>query len=287
MEMFALIKDGNGIRIVKSNEVEEKANFIVRGKLNDFFDDLIIKNGEDYRVTVEDADLFESHDELFSEYISDKILRKNINKKKIFELKRLLRNVFNEFNIDTVLIDNLDKNYNLFSYFYSDKKGNVCFNLYGVKDSFSKLFGDLVSDQLVKEINRQLSVYDYCLEYNALEFKNFILSSDNIIEVNRRNFEYLLHEVGEISDPRTPASIRHKCYNCDNLSPLLCEKAKANKKTIDDYSFINQGYQVFITTNYKDLNMVSFIVEDCNDYKSYNDDFVDKDEYSYVKRMRK
>ena len=60
--MFALIKDGNGIRIVKSNEVEEKANFIVRGKLNDFFDDLIIKNGEDYRVTVEDADLFESHE---------------------------------------------------------------------------------------------------------------------------------------------------------------------------------------------------------------------------------
>ena len=286
MEMFALIKDGNSTRIVKSDEVEEKANFIIRKMLNDFFDALIEKNGENYKFTYEDADLFESYDEPFSEYISDKILRKNINKKRKFELKKLLRNVFNEFNIDTRLISNLDKNYNLFSYFYSEK-GNVCFNLNGVRDSFSKLFGDLVSNQLVKELNRQLSVYDYSLEYNVLELKNFILSSDNIVEVNRRNFEYLLHEVGEISDPRTLASLRHKCYNCDNLSPLHCEKAKIHKKRIDAYPFINQGYQVFITTDYKDLSMVSFIVEDCNDYKSYNDGFVDNDEYSFVKKRRR
>ena len=40
MEMFALIKDVNGTRIVKGSEVQEKANFIVRKRLNDFFNDL-------------------------------------------------------------------------------------------------------------------------------------------------------------------------------------------------------------------------------------------------------
>ena len=55
MEMFALIKDNNGVRIVKSRDVEEKANLFARKYLNEFFDDLIEKNGENYKVTIDDA----------------------------------------------------------------------------------------------------------------------------------------------------------------------------------------------------------------------------------------
>lgn len=287
MEMFALIKDVNGTRIVKSSDIQEKADFIIKNRLNDFFDDLIVRKGEDSTVTLDDVHLFESYGGPFSGYIADNILRKSISKKRNFEIKKILQNVFNEFNIDTKLISRINSNYNLFSYFHCDKMGNVCFDLYEVENSLNKLFGELISEQLIEELKRQLSIYDYNIEYNVLEFKNFILSSENIININRNSFEDLLYELGEIKNPKTPTPIRHKCYNCDNLSPLLCKKAEANKKTIDDYSFINEGYQIFITTNYKDLDMVSFIVEDCNDYKAYNDNSIDEEEYSYVKRMRK
>ena len=222
----------------------------------------------------------------FSKYFANKILRKHIVKKKRFEIKKILRNVFNEFNIDNKLITYINNNYGFFSSFYSDKNGKVCFDLNNVKSIFDRIFGELISQQLILELERQLSIYDYSLEYSALEFKNFVLSDDDIINVDRKNFEYLLYELGEITDPKIPASIRHRCYNCENLSPLLCEKAKANKKRIDAYSFIKYGYQIYMTTNYRDLMMTSFIVEGCDDFKKSNDNSID-DEYSYVRRLRK
>lgn len=286
MEMFALIKDNNGTRIVKGNDVQEKANLVAREKLNDFFDYLIKKNGENYKVSLGDADLFESYGGPFSRYVADKVLRNNIIKKKRFEVKKILSNLFNEFNLDTKLITYINNNYNLFSCFYSGKNGNVCFDMNTVNFTFDRVFGELISEQLILELKRQLSVNNYSLEYSVLELKNFLLS-DNIINLNRKNFESLLYELGEISDPLIPASTRHKCYSCDNLSPLLCKKAEFYKKKIDDYSFINDGYQVYMTTNYKDFVMTSFIVEDCDNYKACNDNSIDKEEYSYIKRMRK
>ena len=287
MEMFALIKNNDGIRIVKGSEVQEKANLYARKLLENFFADLIEKKGENYKISLDDVKLFERSNDPFSEYIADKILESNIIKKKRFEVKKILRCVFDEFNIDNKLISYINSNFGLFSCFYSDNDGRVCFDENAVKFSFDKTFGELISEQLITELKRQLSIYDYSLEYNVLEFKNFILSDSDIISLNRKNFESVLYELGEITNPKIPASIRHKCYNCDNLSPLLCEKAEANKKKIDDYSFINEGYQVYMTTNFKDVMMTSFIVESCNDYKASNDNSIDKEEYSYVKKMRK
>lgn len=287
MLMFALVKDNNDIRVVKSSDVEEKANIYVKKSLNDFLDYLIKKNGENYKITFGDAELFESYGEPFSEYVADKILRKNIELKKRYEIKKILRNVFNEFNIDTKYITYLNNIYGVFSCFYSDKNGEACFDLNTVKNAFDRTFGELISNQLIEELNRQLSCYDYSLEYSALEFKNFVLSDDNIINVDRKNFEALLYEFGVISDPKIPVSMRHKCYNCENLSPLLCKKAEINKKKIVDYAFIKKGYQVFMTTNYKDVILISFIVENCDDYKITNNNSIDEDEYSYVKKMRK
>ena len=287
MEMFALIKDNNGIRIVKSRDVEEKANLFAKKSLNDFFDDIIEKNGEDYKITTLDADRFESYGFPFGEYIAEKILRSNIIKRKRFEIKKILRNTFSDFNIDDKLITYINNNYGLFSSFYSDKNGKLCVDLNYVKDVFDKVFGELIGHQLIMELEKQLSTYDYSLEYSALEFKSFVLSDDNVINVNRKNFESLLFELGEITDPRISASIRHRCYSCEKLSPLLCKKAEYIKKRIDNYSFINYGYQIFMTTNYRDLMMTSFIVEGCEDYKKSNNNSMDEDEYSYVKRLRK
>lgn len=287
MEMFALIKDDNGTRIVKSSEIQQKANYIIKDRLNSFFDDLIVKYGEDYKISLSDIQLFDSFDGPLSEYITENILSRSILKKRNFEVKKILRNVFNEFNIDPKIVNRINSNYGIFSCFYSDNNGNVCFNLNEVKNSFNKLFGELISEQLIVELQRQLSIFKYNLEFDVLELKNFILSSDNIIDINRKNFEFLLYEFGEISNPKVPASRRHMCYSCDNLSPLLCKKAEVNKKRIDRYAFINQGYQVFVTANYRDLEMISFIVEDCNNYIVCSDKSVDEEEYSYIKRMRK
>lgn len=287
MEMFALIKDKKGTRTVKSSEVKEKADFIVKNRLNDFFDDLIQKNGENYKLTLRDANLFESKGGPFSWYIADKILRKNIIRKRDFELTRLLRSVFNEFNINASLIKTINSNYNLFSYFSSDENGNIVFDSSEVSNSFRYFFKESIGNEIFKELKRQLSVYEYNLEYSVLDFKNFILSSDDLIDINRKNFEYFLFELGEISDPKIPVSFRHKCYSCDNLSPLLCKKAEYYKERVDMYPFIKRGYQTFITTDYNDLNMVSFIVGECSDYVSCNDNSIDKEEFSYVKRRRR
>lgn len=287
MEMFALIKDINGTRVVKASDVQAKVNSIAKVTLMDFFNNLIIKNGENYRVTLDDVSLFECYDVPFSNFISDRILKNNILKKRRMELKKILRNVFNEFNIDTRLISSFNSNYNLFSYFYSDEKGRVSFDYNGIKNSFDRIFGQLISEQLVEELKRQLSVNDYSLEYSVLDFKNIILSSDDIIDINPKNFEHLLYELGEITDPGIPASIRHRCYNCENLSPLLCEKAEIDKKKISDYPFIKYGYQIYMISDNDDLMLNSFIVEACDDYKRSSSDSIDEEEYSYVKRLRK
>ena len=189
--------------------------------------------------------------------------------------------------MDEELIKYVYSNSIIYDSFYTDKNGNLTYNKNYVTGLFKKKFGFFIGEDLINKLNKLLFLSEYSIDYGVLEFKDYILSINELVKVDRKNFETLLYLFGEISDPKKPASIHHKCYNCENLSPLLCEKAEINKKRIDNYPFINEGYQVYMTTNYRDLMMTSFIVEECSDYKPSNDNSIDEEEYAYVKRMRK
>ena len=287
MEMFALIKKNDDIKLIKSCDIEKEADKQVRSLINIFLDYVINKYGENYKINLKDLEVIRTYNNKFSDYTIDNVLKKIFNAKRCDELGRLLTDLFEGYDLNSNLISDIKRSLLFSNVFYVDGNGSLSYKEKYVDNYFKNSFGYFIGEDLIKKLKKLISSFEYNINYSASELEDYIFSCECLVKTDRKNFENLLYLFGEISDPKLGALIRHKCYNCDNLSPLLCEKAKANKKTIDDYSFINQGYQVFITTNYKDLNMVSFIVEDCNDYKSYNDDFVDKDEYSYVKRMRK
>lgn len=61
---------------------------------------------------------------------------------------------------------------------------------------------------------------------------------------------------------------KHLCWeNCKNASPKLCPKIKdVNKKTIDAYPFIQDGYQKY---NYRG-ELIDFCVSNCENYEVNN-----------------
>lgn len=286
MEMFALIEKGNDVKIVKSSDIEKKANILAKDFIRNFLDDIIVSHGKDYAITLDDLDLFQKEDE-FGEYVINDIMSKIIVKKRKNEINRLLKDLFNYYDLDSSLVYDILRYSSIDKVFYNDMDGSIFYDKRFAESAFNAYFGFLTSEDLIKRLDLMIESSEYSLNYRAEELKNYVLENDNIIKADRKNFEYLLYLFDEIPNPRVSSSSRHMCYSCSNLSPVLCKKAEYYKKRIDSYSFINQGYQVFITTNYKDLNMTSFIVEDCNNYKFNNDTSLDESEYKYVKKMHK
>lgn len=286
MEMFALIKNGKDVKIIKGSDIENIINRQIKINVSNYLDNIASLHGENYKLSLNDFDELRKRDE-FNEFTVDYVLKKIIEKKKKDEIKRILDDLFYEYDLNEELIKYIYRNSSIYDSFYTDKNGKLRYNKSYVTSLFNKKFGFFISEDLINKLNRLLFLSEYSIDYGVLEFKNYILSINELVKVDRKNFEFLLYLFGKISNPRIPSSIRHKCYNCENLSPLLCEKAEVNKKRIDDYSFIGEGYQVYMTTNYKDLMMTSFIVEECADYKPSKNNSIDEEEYSYVKKLRK
>ena len=286
MEMFALIKNVKDVKVIKGSDIENITNNRIKINVCNYLDNIASLHGENYKLSLNDFDELKNRSK-FNEFTVDYVLKSLIEKKKKNEIKRILNDLFDEYDLDKELIKYVYRNFTIYDSFYTDRNSKVLYNKYYVSNLFKKLFGQLIGEDLISELDKLISCFEYNIDYNVLEFKNYILSINELVKVDRKNFETLLYLFGEISDPKKPASIHHKCYNCENLSPLLCEKAEINKKRIDNYPFINEGYQVYMTTNYRDLMMTSFIVEECSDYKPSNDNYIDEEEYAYVKRMRK
>lgn len=287
MEMFALIKKGDKLKIVKSRDIEKKADFLAKDFIGNFLDDIIASNGKDYVITLDDLDLINYDEDEFGEYVTDNIISKLIVKRRKNELNRLFEDLLNYYNLDSDLINDIIRYSFIDKHFYVDIDGSIFYDKRYVVSTFNSYFGFLMSEALIKKLDSMIESKQYSLNYKAGEFKDYIFENNKIIKADRKNFEYLLYLMGEISNPKVPSSVRHRCYNCANLSPLSCKKAEYYKKKISGYSFINEGYQIFMTTDYRDLHMTSFIVEDCDNYMISSDKTIDEEEYSYVKKIRK
>lgn len=287
MEMYALIKRNDDVELINGTEIIKKVNYDVKKIINYFLDDLSFKYGDDYMIDENDLDILLNYNSLFTDYVSDKVLKKIFLNRKKDEVLRLLDDVFSVYDLNDELISYIKNDVELKKTFNESNNHSISFDRGYVKKLFNDIFGYFIGNDLVNRMDYLISNGDYNFNYNVLELKKVISSSDDLVKLNRRNFELFLYKFGLISNPEIRAIFRHRCYKCANLSPLTCEKAEYLKKDIDDYSFINCGYQIYIVSGGQ-RDLVSFIVEDCDDYvAAIDDEETIKEDYSYVKKMMK
>lgn len=286
MKMFAIIKDNKHIKIVNGDDISNIINTELKKEMYSFLEEIITRNNEDYIINKEDLNTINNNYLSESKYNAYNVLKNIIETKKRNEIKRLLTDLFSIYDIEKNLINYIINNISLDS-FYVTNDNRTQYNKKEIGKLLRETFGFSISADLIKELDMLIKSQEYKLSYSAKELKEYILSTDEIIKINRNNFGELLYEFGEIPNPKIPTAKRHKCYDCEKLSPLTCEKAEYIKKRIDKYPFIISGYQIFITSDYKKNNMIDFTVEDCRDYVRSNNNIIDEEEYTYVKKMRK
>ena len=74
----------------------------------------------------------------------------------------------------------------------------------------------------------------------------------------------LVRELVPIETAIVPDEVRHLCNSCNNACPNNCDKVlDLPKQTIDNYSFISEGYQILND----DGSVDRFIVIGCKNYE--------------------
>ena len=197
---------------------------------------------------------------------------------KLFEvLYNMLKNVSNEKEFDDfikyievsygVFLTHNRNDYELsvcknndFNYFYTNHKDVVC-------SIITKKIVTAYYEYLLKKLyNREISKLYYIiatkgnfneiLSYLKIEFND--ISKKNGIELFSKKVLYDL--ICKSYDDRK----HHLCGECQFATNCTCPKVKNRKKRdINDYPFINSGFQVFD----KSGNMKRFIVSDCMCYE--------------------
>lgn len=296
MKYFAFIKEHGDLKIVNGSDIEKKADLCVRNNINLYLNNIINEYGENYSLTISDLEVLAKSSDYFDSN-AYRVLNRFINNKKKNEVNRILSDLLEIYGLDEELVDYFVNNSTVINGFYTNSKGNISYDE-KINVIFTEIFGDFVGEDLSDRLNMLVDSSDYNLDYSVSELKSLVATTSPLIKVSRENFETLMYHFGIVSNPRGPVFGRHLCYNCKKLSPLTCQKAKYYKKMIGHYSFITDGYQAFAATdnavsmatsnnasmiNSDDVEMISFIVENCENYSRS----IDNEDYSNVSKVRK
>ena len=261
MKMLAIVKDNHKVIAITDDDIRDSVNMFINMNIQNYLDTL----DDDDRLTIESLNSLYYSDCTLSTYTADKILKKLIDIKRKYEIKKVLYDAFEPYDVDDEITAYILKNPAFYDCFYTDSKGKVRVNSYILKDLFRLCFyknGEQMLQALVDTVDSS----DFSLEYYCHELRKYFSVRDFVVHIDKNNFETLLQELGEISNPKIDPSKRHACYNCANLSPLECEKAEYVKKPICDYYFIESGYQIFSRNKSGKWEMEVFHIDRCHDY---------------------
>ena len=271
MELYALIKSGKNIEEIDGRIISQRTNIYVREIITNFINEIISRYGMDHIVCLDDLELIRDNNDKFSMFTADKILKLHIMRKNRSEVKRALINLFSTYYSDKSVYGRVISGFDIYKYFYSDRHGNMVYNRHVIKSVLERTFYMDKAIEMEEKLYNLTKTGEYKMDLTIKDLQAIVESEEDIVNVNRENFEELLHAFKIISDPKAPAGRRHKCYSCSLLSPLTCEKAEYIKKLIEHYPYILSGYQIIEVPDHGVPIIDSFIVTSCRNYKRANE----------------
>lgn len=278
MKLLALIKKRHKLRTITDDDIRDSVNSFINMNIHNFIDKL----DDDAKITIDSLNYLYSSNVPLSNYTADEILKRLIKLKKKREIERVLYETLEPYDVDEQIISYILENENFYNCFYNDRNGKVKIRDYVLENLFNVCFRGN-GRKLLKLLADTVNSSDFSLEYYCYELRDYFSREDFKANIDKDNFERLLCELGEIQNRKDISSERHKCYDCDNLSPLICEKAEYVKKPISGYPFIESGYQIFYTNGQGEWEMDTFCVTHCRDY-SYVRSNLDTGSKSKVKK---
>lgn len=270
MKMIAFIKEKYKMRVVTDDDIRDTVNALINMNIQDYLDTL----DDNEKITIDSLAYLHYSECTLSNYTADRVLKRLIDMKRKYEIKKILSSALKPYDIDEKIISYLLSYSTIYSSFYTDPRGKVRVSDYRLKSLFESVFysdGERMLKALVDTVNSS----EFSLEYYCHELREYFSVKDFNVQIDSKNFETFLMEIGEISNPQLYESRKHKCYDCTDLSPLTCEKAEYIKKPISEYPFIESGYQIFSENRPGKWEMETFFVGQCQNY-SYTRNTPDK-----------